>query len=180
MNKSLLKSYATALYSVAKENDNVEQVRNDLDFLCQIFKTNNDFVKFLSSEMILKVDKEKVLEKELKDKVSKQFYAFINVCIRRKVIKHMDAIKDLFLKVYNRDHGIKEGRIYTPFELDEKRIKELEDIFSEKFSSRVSFRTIIDKRILAGMKIYVDDTLFDYSLDTKINKVRDKLLTDKK
>ena len=96
--------------------------------------------------------------------------------IKRKNVSYLPKISEQYGHCYNREHGILEGRVYTPFPLEENTLKKLEDIFSEKYDKKVTFKVILDKRVLAGMKVYVDDTLYDYSVDTKLNQVRDKVL----
>ena len=176
ISKSLLKSYATALYSVAKESDRVEEVKQDLSFLCALFSRDPEFVKFLSSPMITKVEKDEMLEKTLKGQINVCSYSFLQVLINRKNVSYLPKISEQYGHCYNREHGILEGRVYTPFPLEENTLKKLEDIFSEKYDKKVTFKVILDKRVLAGMKVYVDDTLYDYSVDTKLNQVRDKVL----
>ena len=176
ISKNLLKSYAIALYDVAKAEDNLDEVRGDLRFLCELFKRDPEFLKLLSSPMVLKAEKDKLLSESLKGKVQVPSYAFLQVLIKRKALNHLPKIKDQFEHHYNREHGILEGRIYTPFELEEKTLAKVTSIFSKKYNKEVVFRVILDPKVIAGMKIYVDDTLYDYSVDTKLNQVRDRIL----
>ena len=71
-----------------------------------------------------------------------------------------------------------EGRIYTSFPLSEETLKKTEEVFSKKYGRKVTFKVYIDKRILGGMRVYVNDTLYDYSLETKLNRIQDKLVSD--
>lgn len=179
MNKSLLKSYALAIYSVAKENNQIEEVKSDLDLVCKIFRNNPSLAKFLSSPMIQKADKDTMLEDSIKSEIHLSVYSFLQILIKRKAIQYLPEIDKEFLHHYNQEKGILEGRIYTPFDMTDETISKLERIFSDKYQKKVVFRTIKDKRVIAGMKIYVDDTLYDYSVDTKLNQVRDNLLIKK-
>lgn len=179
IDKNLLKSYALALYSVAKEKNQIEEYLSDLLFLCEIFKRDEKLSKFLSSPMIEKKDKDMLLEENIKDHIHLPVYAFLNVLIRRKAIRYLPEITKEYRHHFNRENGILEGRIYTPFELDEATVSKVTDIFSKKYKKQVVFKVTIDTRVIAGMRIYVDDTLYDYSIDTKLNQVRDALLIDK-
>lgn len=179
MDKGLLKSYALALYSIAKRDGQIEKYSSDLDFLCELFDKNEKLAKFLSSPMIEKKEKERLLEENVKDKISLPVFAFLTVLIKRKAIKYLPEIKAEYQHHYNKEHGILEGRIYTPFELSDKTLEKVTEVFSEKYQKKVIFHVILDERVIAGMRIYVDDTLYDYSIDTKLNQVRDALLIEK-
>ncbi len=176
---SLLKSYALALYAVGKEHNQVEQYLSELSSLCTLFEKEGRLSKFLSSPMIEKKEKDRVLEETVKPMLSVPVYAFIQVLIKRKAIRYLPEIRNAYQHHFNREQGILEGRIYTPFALNPETLEKITVTFSEHYQKKVVFRVIEDRRVIAGMRIYIDDTLYDYSIDTKLNQVRDALLIDK-
>lgn len=180
MNLTLLKSYAKALFGIAKERSLIEEVNNDMSFLCALFKKNPDFVKFLSSPMITQEKKDQLLEKCLKANVQNCTFAFLNVLLKRHAIQHFERITQEYQHIYNESHNILEGRIFTSFAIDEEKLHRIEAVFSEKYKKQVVLKNLIDKRVIAGMKVYIDDTLYDYSIDSKLNQVRDAVLFNKK
>jgi F-type H+-transporting ATPase subunit delta len=175
MNQSLLKHYAQAFFALGKEKDKVDVLSKDMAFLSDVFHQTEGLEKFLSSPMILKAEKEKLLEEQFRDKVDVLTYGFLNVLIRKKAIAHFDEIKKAFDHLYHEDQGILEGRIYTPFELSAETLQKLEEVFSKKYGKKVCFRLLIDKNVIGGMRVYVQDTLYDYSIDSKLNQIKHKL-----
>lgn len=175
MNHSLLKHYAQAYFSLGKEKDKVEVFEKDMNFISTLFSKTDGLVKFLSSPMITKKDKEELMTREIKSHVDIATYGFLIVIIKKKAISYFDEIKKHFDHLYRQNQGILEGRVYTPFSLSSQTLERLEEVFSKKYHQQVSFRVLIDKNVIGGMKIYVDDTLYDYSLDTKLNQIKNKL-----
>lgn len=176
MNHSLLKHYAQAYFSLGKEKNKIQVFAQDLDFISSVLKKEPELVKFLASPMVTKEEKNKLLDKNFKDNMDIATYGFIQVLIKKKVIAYFEEIKKAFDHLYHEDQGILEGRVYTPFDLSEATLKKLEEVFSKKYNKKVVFRVLIDKKVIGGMRVYVDDTLYDYSLDNKLNQVRNKLL----
>ena len=176
MNHSLLSHYAQAYFSLGKEKNRIPSFHQDMDFLSQVFQNEPSLLSFLSSPMVTKVQKDQLLEENIKPHIDIATYGFIQVMIQKKVIRCFDEVKQNFDHLYHEDQGILEGRIYTPFTLAKTTIKKLERLFSEKYKKSVVFRVLIDKKVIGGMRIYIDDTLYDYSLDSKLNQVRNKLL----
>ena len=176
MNHSLLKHYAEAYYSLGKEKNKVETYYQDLTFVFGVFKKAPELGKFLSSPMILKEEKDKVLEKNFKPYVDIACFGFLEVLVKKKVIAYFLEIKKYFDHLYHEYQGILEGRVYTSFPLSEKSKEKLQEIFSKKYNKQVVFKELIDKKVIAGMKIYINDTLYDYSIDTKLNQIRQKLI----
>ena len=175
MNHSLLKHYAQAFFSLGKEKDKVEVYKNDLDFISNVFKSAPDITKFLASPMILKKEKDEMLEKNLKPNIDIASFGFLQVLIKKKVIAYFEEIKQEYDHLYNEEKGILEGKIYTPFILSEKTMDELKEMFFKKLGKKVEFKTLIDKNVIAGMRIYINDVLYDYSIDTKLNQIKQKL-----
>ncbi len=178
MNRALLKHYAQAYFSLGKEKNKVDVFSKDMDFLFDVFQKSPDLIKFLSSPMINKIEKDTLLNNQIKPYIDVATLGFIQVLIRKKAIAYFDEIKIAFDHFYHEDQGILEGRLYTPFELSKETLNKIEQIFSNKYKKKVVFKTLIDKNVIAGMRIYVDDTLYDYSLDNKLNQVRNKLIIE--
>ncbi len=176
MDHSLLKHYAQAYFSLAKEKNKIEVFHKDLNLISGVFKKNDEIIKFLSSPMVMKKDKDQLLENAFKKEVDIATLGFLQVLIKKKAIAYFDEMFKHFEHLYHEDQGILEGRVYTPFELSEATLHKLEEAFSEKYQKKVVFRVLIDKKVIAGMRVYIDDTLYDYSIDNKLNQVRNKLI----
>lgn len=176
MDHSLLKHYAQAYFSLGKEKNKVEVFHEDINLIYGVFQKNKEATKFLSSPMVMKKDKDQLVDNAFKDKVDIASLGFLQVLIKKKAIAYFEEVYKHFEHLYHENQGILEGRVYTPFELSEDTLHKLEEVFSKKYQKKVVFRVLIDKKVIAGMKIYIDDTLYDYSIDNKLNQVRNKLI----
>jgi F-type H+-transporting ATPase subunit delta len=176
MDHSLLKHYAQAYFSLGKEKNKVEVFQKDINLIYGVFQKNKEAAKFLSSPMVMKKDKDQLVDNAFKDKVDIASLGFLQVLIKKKAIAYFEEVYKHFEHLYHENQGILEGRVYTPFELSEDTLHKLEEVFSKKYQKKVVFRVLIDKKVIAGMKIYIDDTLYDYSIDNKLNQVRNKLI----
>jgi F-type H+-transporting ATPase subunit delta len=179
MNQNLLKHYAIALFSLGKEQGKIETYLKDLEELSLVFEKTPEYLKILSSPKVTKKEKETSLDQHFASWLDQDVIAFIKVMIKKKAIYHFSDILKHYRECYNQEHGVLEGRIYTPFPLKKETLKRIEENFEKKYSQKVIFKVLIDKRVIAGMKIYVQDTLYDYSIDTKLNRIRDNLVYEK-
>jgi F-type H+-transporting ATPase subunit delta len=91
----------------------------------------------------------------------------------------MTFIQEDYRHYCNELNNIMEGIIYSAFPLTKDATAKITALFEDKFRKTVVFRNVIDKRVLAGMKIFLNDTVYDYSLDTKINTIKNRLLYTK-
>lgn len=175
MNKSLLTHFAEALFQIAKEDNKVVDYGNDLSLLEGVFTANPDLVLFLDSPLISRNEKEKILNEAFSNSINKASLGFLKVLTYKGLVKGFPTINESYQHCYHRLMGILEGVIYAPYEISEIELRKIENIFSKRLSQRVTFKVLIDKKVLAGMKIYLEDTLYDYSVDTKLNNIKDRL-----
>jgi F-type H+-transporting ATPase subunit delta len=99
--------------------------------------------------------------------------------IDKKRINYIENICKEFNSACNENRGVLEGIIYTIDELSENQIKKIEDNVSLKMNRKVELTSSIDPSIIGGIKIVVNDTVFDNSVVNRINSLRQELINGK-
>lgn len=174
--ENTIKHYAEGLYLLAVEENSNESFYNDLKFVNSVFKDDPKIVQFLDSPLILAANKKKILHDAFSEKINKNVLNFIFLLIDDSLIRYFNRIVREYRHLLNKDLGIVEGKIFTPFPLTDEQQKKIEEKFKKKFKKDVQFKIVIDKRLIAGIKIIINSTLYDYSADTKINAIKNNLL----
>ena len=166
--------YAESLLLIAKDKEKIESYKEDIKVLLESFSLAN--VKtFLSSSRISKQEKKDVINTVLKDKTDKYILYFLYVLIDKNRIDHYDEIFKEFIHLCNEELNIKEGIIETPRPLDKELIKKLEDTLS-KDGKKIELYEKINKSLISGFKITIDNHVIDNSLRNKINDLENTLL----
>ena len=103
---STSKSYATALYELAKENSELSNAEDGMSGLKKLLNDNSDFKEMISSPTVGKVEKKKVMF-EIADqynfsKTLKNFLGFITIKNR---LFFLDQIIDSFLNLVSNNKG---------------------------------------------------------------------------
>ncbi|MFA6624357.1 MAG: ATP synthase F1 subunit delta [Bacilli bacterium] len=179
MIKPVLKHYAQAMFEIARDDKKIIPYNEDMLFLDDVFSQAPELGKLLDSPMVSDEDKKNLIDSQLALKLNKATCGFLKILTRKKATHHFHDIYVAYLHLYHRSIGVLEGRIYTAFPLSDEAIQKLEDIYSKKYEKKVFFTIHIDKKVIAGMKIFIDDTLYDYSIDSKINNIKTQLLYKK-
>jgi F-type H+-transporting ATPase subunit delta len=167
------------MFEVAKEEGRVVLYNGDMILLKSVFEQAPEYGRFLDSPNISDSVKYQTIDQLLASRLHPATVGFLKILTKKKVMHYFPEIADDYQHCYNVSEGILEGRIYTPFPLSEAEVHKLEDVFSRKYEKHVVFRVHPDKRVIAGMKIYLEDTLYDYSVDTEINNIKKSLLFKK-
>ena len=77
-------------------------------------------------------------------------------------IRYIDDIVKSYIKLSNQYLGIEEGMIYTPYELTDQQIQDIEKAISQKENKKVTLKVSIDQSLLDGIKVKISKRIYDY------------------
>ena len=66
--------------------------------------------------------------------------------------------------------------VVSSHEMDSKQKDDISNSLSELVNKKINIDFNIDKNLIGGLKIKVDDTLYDSSLQTKLENAKSKLV----
>ncbi len=149
-----------------------------LQSLAPSLKRGEDLLTFLESYEI-PVEKKLEVLKTLTDNYSLTYlFPFLSLAVKRHFINRYEEILEAYKKLYSDEFGLLLGIIYSARPLKDVQIKKFETLFSQKLKKKVSFQNIVDSSLLAGVKIFIDDQVYDDTLLEKLNELRKALLKE--
>ena len=86
------------------------------------------------------------------------------------------CIRDRFQSLCYDYFGIKVGKVYTPYELSDKELLRIENAISVKVGKKVKLRMVIDTALIGGIRVEVDNHIYDDSLSYKLESLKKELL----
>lgn len=165
--------FANAYLSLAIEKNDLDEVVSNNKTLLELL-SDEELQKTLESEFISKGEKEKLL-KQIFPFLSEDYLNFLFVindyhCMKylSKIIKRLDILVNNYINV---SHGV----VYSYDALSENEISKLEKQLTLKYHYQVHLKNIIDKTLLGGIKIVVNNQELDYSLLKKFNSLKQSL-----
>lgn len=171
--------YANALLELAIETNKVLDYQNQVKYVYSVIKDNSDLVEFLKCYTINNEAKKELINKIFKDEVYLEIIHFIFLLIDKKRINYLSRICQEFNSVCNEYRGVLEGIIYSVEPLEEKRIQEVEANVALKLKKKVELTNLIDSSIIGGIKIVVNDTVFDNSIASRLQSLKQELINGK-
>ena len=173
---SLYSRYASALFSIALEENQVDFYRKEIKVIRKIFLENEDLIHLFSSYFIDDKEKNDVVDKIFSNE-NINIVNFIKIIIHNKRTISIIKIFDEFIKDCNQHLKIKDGIIYSVNELNQKQIKDLEKAIEAKLNYQVELINVIDKKLIGGFKIQVEDQIFDGSIKNRLENLRNSLIS---
>lgn len=167
--------YAESLFDLAKEEKAIETYQKDMLKIQEVFE-DESFVKFFSHVAMLDEVKIDVLKKSFEGQVSTYVFNFLLLLIKKRRIKYIQGICQQFQSLCNDYFGIKVGKIYSAYELSDEQVKKIEKAIGINEGKKVKLRVVIDKRLIGGIKVEVDNHVYDDSLSYKLESLKQELL----
>ncbi len=171
------KGFALALFEVAAERHEIEEVYTDLNELSKIVSDNPEIIKILVTPKIEAIEKRKIFKSVFKDKVSDLLYDFFHVFFERDSFDLFGSVCEEFNIYFSMYSSSYHGIVYTSESLDKKTIEKIEKKASQKMKmDKIKLKQIIDKSLLSGIKIIVNGRVLDYSIKGKMDNLKTSLL----
>lgn len=96
--------------------------------------------------------------------------------IKNKREKHIKNICTDFLDLYAEHKEIKRALITTAFNLNRTQAENIRKSIEKKFKSTIELETKVDKSLIGGVIIQVDDKQIDLSVARQIQDLRTSFL----
>lgn len=167
--------YGSALFSIALEQNKVKEWQIEIKELINLLEDNQYFVMLLSSKF-LSIDKRKQIVDETIKFDDEELNSFIKVIIDNNRSEYLIDILYAFNTLCNEHQGIVEGLLYSVTPIEKTQIQLIEKSLSEKEKRKVELRNLIDKSLIGGLKVVIEDRVYDDSIKYHLEKMKTTLM----
>ena len=173
--KEITSRYAEALFSLKRDSNSLEESQKEVKELRKVFEENPDFITLLASYNKTLDEKIEIIDKTLKG-VDEEIKTLIKIICQNHRAMYLIEIFDGFNSLVNEYRGVKEGLVYSTEKLSEKQLSDLNKKISEVEKMPTELRNIIDPSLIGGVKIVINDHIYDGSIKHHIEDMRTSLL----
>lgn len=169
------KRYSNAILKSALDAGVLDKVYDDIVFADETITLNKELFNFLSNPVISKDDKKDVLNKLFSPHVDKITLDFLYVLTDNGRISILNEVLNQFNRRYCEMNNIIKPEIISAVELNEVQKIRLTEKLEKKFSKKVIAKYTINKEIIGGLIVEIDDKTIDCSLKTKFYNMKQQL-----
>ena len=173
--KEITSRYAEALYSLKKESNSLESSQLEVKELIKVFKQNPDFIMLLGSSYKEFNEKEAIIDQVFKG-VDEEIKTLMKVVVRNHRSHYMVEIFEEFNSLVNEYRGVFEGLVYSTEPLSESQLAKLNSAIREMEARPVELKNIIDPTLIGGVKVVINDHIYDGSIKHHIEDMKLALL----
>lgn len=176
-NPRLATRYAKSLIGLAIEQDQLEVVLKDMEYIHAICKSNRDVVNLLRSPVIKGDTKRKVFAAVTADNIGVLSNAFVRLLIGKGREAYLPEIADAYIRQYKNLKGIRTVRLTTASPISEELKKEiLGKVHAD--TTNVELEAIVDESIIGGFIMQTGDQLVDASISYDLRAIKKQFMNN--
>lgn len=176
MAKLVSKVYGDALFSLAVEEDQVNELWKEASIINEAIKGNPEFLPILCHPEMSMNKKFSLLQDVFQQELSQNMMGLLNVLLKKGRIGEILPVLDYFIEQVMAYKKIGEVKVRTPMPLSKEQKEKIENKLlevSEYETVNVDYQ--IDESLLGGMVIRIGDRVLDNSIRSKLDAMSRQL-----
>ena len=173
----LTSRYAQALFSLKRESNTLLETQEVVKELIKIIDDNPDFLVLLDSHYLSKEERLNIVEKTFHS-IDEEVKNLIKVVVENNRALLLKEIFLDFSSLTNDYRGVKEGLVYSTEPLTENQLNKITKSISEKEKQVIELKNVIDPHLIGGVKVVINDHIYDGSIKHHIEQMRNTLLKE--
>ena len=172
----LVEAYAEALFQVARAEERMDQVEEDLTHLKKTLDSNIELREFLNNLQISSSGKQDALSKIFGESLSPITLHWMNLIVDQGRQRKLPTIIEAFFTLTQDAREKITAEIVTSVPLSEDLARRMESELSRVTKKRVFLKPVVDDSILGGVIVKVDNKVIDGSVRTRLEDIRKEMI----
>ena len=174
---STSKSYALALYELARENSELDKIQDEINGLKVLLNKSPDFKRMILNPTVSKEEKNKVIN-QMSDKYNfcqtlKKFLGFLTVKNR---LFFLNQIIDSFSDLVSSSKGELKAKLLSSKKLSKAELEKICGELSKDFQSPIKIDYKYDPDLIGGLVIQVGSVMVDTSIKSKLRQLQKSMI----
>ena len=174
---SSAKSYSQALYELATEEKNLNDVEEHAVSIIKLISQSEDFNSLIKDPTNKQDDQLNsiniIFEKFNLNNLLKKFLNFL--VVKRRFFYVEKILKD-FVLICSKNRGEISAQLTVAKELNANEINKIKDELSQNFGSNVKLNYTYDPDLIGGLIMQVESVMIDTSIKNKLQKIENKMI----
>lgn len=176
MAKLVSNTYGDALFELAVEAGQVDELLEEVRGVLQVLTENGDLSKLMNHPKIVKEEKLEILENVFKSRISNELLGLMRMLVSKNHYGDMESVFAYFIDQVKEYKNIGTAYVTSALPLSDVQKQQIEAKLLET-TKYVSFEMHYDveESLIGGMVIRIGDRVVDSSIQTKLLKLSREL-----
>ena len=167
--------YAQALYSLAKEECQAQEILQQLEVLDEAFAGEPDFLRLMAAPNLSKAERCRILDESFRDKVHPYVLNFLKLLTEKGYIRHFSDFVREYEQQYNDDNGIICVQVVTAVAITSQQEEKLCSKLQTVTGKTVKLTNRVDPACMGGVRLDYDGKRIDGTVKSRLEDLRAQL-----
>ncbi|HEV7495912.1 ATP synthase F1 subunit delta [Baekduia sp.] len=163
--------YARSLFEVAKEQDKLDVVREQLGQFAEALDGSHDLTTFFFAPYFSTEEKEQGLGKLL-DGVDPVVENFLQLLIENHRMPAIFRLRRAYEVLWEHENKLLPVTITSAVALDETTVKSIGDAIGKQTGQQIELTSTVDPDVLGGLIVRVGNSILDASIRNRLENLR--------
>ena len=169
--EELAQVYARSLFQVAREQDKLDLLREQLGQVADAIAKHRELQTFFFSPYFSTEEKQDALERVL-DGADPLFVNFLNLLIEKHRMPVIFRVRSQYERLWEEENRTLPVEITSAVELDKATTDSVGRAIGERTGRRVTLAARVDPDILGGIVVRVGNSILDASIRNRLEQLR--------
>ncbi|MDR1164157.1 MAG: F0F1 ATP synthase subunit delta [Candidatus Accumulibacter sp.] len=167
---TIARQYAQAVFEIAKESGALAEWSDRLQCIAVISKDPNIY-KIIGNPMLSTPQIVEAIVSFTGEAGNKELSAFVGVLLGSERFGIAEEISEVYEQLKDADDGVKEAIIHSAFPIEKAQLDSLLVECESHFKSRLRPHVEIDKSLIGGVRVVVEDKVLDLSVRYRLDEM---------
>lgn len=172
----VVRGYAEALFQVARAEESLDRVEEELTRLKNGLESNAEVKEFLSNLQISPEGKKSALFQIFGEKISTLTLNWINLVIDQGRQRRLPNIIEAFFTLAQESREKVTAEVVTSVPLSEDLVQRLERELSRASKKQVFLKPMVDESILGGVIVKIENKIIDGSVKHRLEEMKQEMV----
>jgi F-type H+-transporting ATPase subunit delta len=163
--------YARSLFEVAKENDEVDEIHDQLGEFADALDKNRELQMFFFSPYFSADEKKDGIDKVI-DGGNEHFVNFLKLVAERHRVPAIFRIRREYDAMWREENKLLEVRVTSAKPLDEELVKSIGQRIEDQTGRRIDLDANVDPDVIGGLVLRVGNMVMDASVRGRLERLR--------
>jgi F-type H+-transporting ATPase subunit delta len=163
--------YARSLFEVAKEQDKLDKVRDELGEFADALNESRELQVFLFSPYFSTREKSEGLDKAISG-ADETTVNFLKLLIEKHRTPVLFRVRAEFDELWEEENKLLPVTVTSAVELPKATVKQIGDRIAEQTDRKVDLSSTVDPDILGGIIVRVGNSVLDASIRNRLENLR--------
>ena len=165
------KTYAQALYDLAKDEGLGKTILEELTVLKDVFADTPQYSKLLSTPDIPKQERCAILDEAFRGKVHPYVLNFLKILTEKGYIRQFPDCCDSYRGFYNEDNGILVVKAVSAIILSDEQKQKLTAKLESTTGKQIDLQCSVDAAQLGGLRLSYNGTQVDGTVKNRLDAI---------